>query len=257
MADGNKGDNGGGKLAIGDLFETADLMMLIETLNFAATRSRFSSGPGNEEVSRRFHFLSEKLLALSPLPKGERSLGFEWFKAMKKAAACRFYGAYLVEEDQGYRETHCHLDVVCDDEVHRVVTKGRKEEIVSSLPEVLRFVREAAPIDAEPLVGLNGMVDLGERVEIRRRGNQGWENKGRLDGVSRAMEKALSPATPFVHVVDASNFWGIKTVVEARFAVPVSVAPSVIAHVSDINADALAEYSKKYSSPDFAVSLAP
>ncbi|MNV91286.1 hypothetical protein D3C71_1857660 [compost metagenome] len=68
-----------------------------------------------------------------------------------------------------------------------------------------------------------------------------------------AIEGRFAPATPYVHVIDAKNFWAIKSVVETRFAVPVSVAEAVVDHVADLNRGALAEYSKKWRSEPFVV----
>lgn len=257
MSDNGKGGNGGMKLDIGDLFEVRDLLMLIETLNFAATRTMMSDGPGNEAESERLRFLSEKLAELSPLPKGERNMGYSWFKAMSKAKDCAFYGAYLVEDSQGYGKSVFHMDIVCDDLVVRAVKKGKKDEIVEAIPAVVRYLRDSAPVEAEPLVGLNGLVDLGERVGIRRKGDLDWENKGRLDAVASAMSAILAPVSPFVYVIEASNFWAVQSVVETRFAVPVSAAAAVVEHVRGLNEDALAEYSKRYSSQDFNVSMTP
>lgn len=257
MADDKRGGNGGMKLDIGDLFDIGDLLMLIETLNYASTRTRMSSGPGNEAEADRFHFLSEALAKLSPLPKGDRNMGYTWFKTIQAAKSCAYYGAYLVEDDASYGKKPCHLDVVCGDLSFRVVKNGVKEEILASIPEVNRFIRDVAPVMAEPLVGLNGLVDIGTKLKVRTKGSQDWENAGRLDEVTAAMDKALGPATPFVFVVEASGFWAVDTVVEARFLVPSSNAEDVVAHVAELNAEALAEYSKKYRSQDFTVARTP
>jgi hypothetical protein len=251
------GDNGGNQLNIGDLFEVGDLMMLIETLNFASTRARFSSGESNVAASERFMFLSKKLAELSPLPRGERTLGFEWFEIMQRARECDFYLAYLVEEAESYSESKFHLDIVCDDVERRVVSKGDKAEIIASLPGVMQYIREQARVTAEPLVMLNGLVELNEKLDIRRRESVAWRNEGRLDEATAAMRRQLLPASPYVHVVEAARSWVVDTMVEARFAVPVSAYDRVIAYIGELNQSAKEEYESRYSKRDFSVSISP
>lgn len=184
-------------------------------------------------------------------------MGHEWYRACKAASKASFYGAYIVEDSNGCRENECHLDIVCDDEVHRVVSKGKREEIEAALPSVRQCLRDLAPVQAEPITVLKGLVDLIDHVEVARKETQEWRNKGPLDAVQAIMRNQLAPATPYVHVVEASNFWAIKSVVHARFAVPVSVAETVVTYVADLNKDALAEYSKRYRNESFEVAMAP
>jgi hypothetical protein len=254
MANENKG-NGGATLDINGIFTIGDILMMIDLLQYGAARAVMSEG---KDASERMIQLQEQLVALSPIPESgdRRKMGFEWFRACKAVANCAYFGAYMVETDH-YSEKEYHMDAVIDGEVQRVVASGKKEEIEAALPLVRQCLRDIAPINAEPLTLLKGLVDIGERVEIRRLEPQDWQNVGRLKAVQAVMADRLSPATPYVHVADASRHWSVKTVVEARFAVPVSVAEDVIAHVAELNADALAEYSKKYRPEPFAVSPAP
>ncbi|MBY3155223.1 hypothetical protein HFO56_23150 [Rhizobium laguerreae] len=250
MADGKQG-NGEATLDLNGIFAIGDIVMMIDLLQYGAVRSMMGEG---KDASERMVQLREQLVALSPLPKsGDRSsIGHEWFRACKAASKCSYYGAYMVERENS-RNNEYHMDIVCDAEVQRVVSNGKRGEIEAALPAIRQCLRDLAPIGAEPVVLLKGLVDLGERVAIRHMESIGWQNEGRLDAVQVAMRERLSPATPFVHVVNASNFWGVNSVIEARFAVPVSVAEEVIAHVAELNSDALAEYSKKYRAESFAV----
>lgn len=239
MAEDN-GSNGRKRLDLGDFLGVPDLMMVMEALNYAVARSMFSSGDQKREVSARFSELAQRLADLSPLPKGDRNLGFEWFSIMRKAASCKNYGAYLVKEES-YSKERCHLDIVCDGAMERVVANGDEAEIVAAIPEVMRWIREEAPLTAEPLVMFKGLVDIGDYT----------------DDVAKALSGRLASATPFVHLVDAENFWASKNVIETRFAVPASCAEAVIALVAELNRPALEQYSKQYSRTDFSVSPSP
>lgn len=251
----DKQGNGGATLDLNGIFTIGDIVMMIDLLQYGAARSMMTEG---KDASERMVQLQKQLVKLSPLPKsGDRpSMGYEWFRACNAASNCAYFGAYMVEVER-YRENEYHLDVVVDGEVQRVVTNGKKTEIEAALPDIRQCLLDLAPINAEPVILLKGLVDLGERVEIRRLESLDWQNKGRLDAVQVSMADRLSTATPYVHVADASNHWSVKSVVESRFAVPVSVAEDVIAHVAELNAGALAEYSKKYRAEPFAVTLAP
>jgi hypothetical protein len=254
MANDNKG-NGGATLDLNGIFTIGDIVMMIDLLQYGAARSMMTEG---KDASERMVKLQEQLVALSPLPKsGDRSsMGYEWFRACKAASNCAYFGAYMVELER-YRENEYHVDIVVDGEVQRVVSNGKKAEIEAALPAIRQCLRDLAPIDAEPVILLKGLVDLGERIDVRRLESLDWQNKGRLDAVQVSMSDRLSTATPYVHVADASNHWNVKTVVEARFAVPVSVAEDVIAHVAELNSGALAEYSKKYRAEPFLVAPVP
>lgn len=254
MTTDNKHGNGGADLDLNGVFKIGDLIMMIDVFEYGVVRSMMCEG---KEASKRMQEIVEQLKALSPLPKGDRSLGHEWYRACKAASKASFYGAYMVEDQNGYRDNDFHMDVVCDGEVHRVVEKGDRAEIEAALASVRQCLRDLAPVAAEPIMVLKGLVDLNDRIDIARKEAQTWANNGRLDTVSAAMKDQLAPATPYVHVIDASNFWGIRTVVETRFAVPLSVAEDVVAHVADLNKDALAEYSKKYRNESFEVVMAP
>lgn len=249
MAEDRQG-NGGAGLDLNGVFRMGDLVMMIDVFEYGATRSMMCEG---KDASIRMQEIVEQLKTLSPLPKGDRSLGHEWYRACKAAAKATYYGAYIVEIPRGYRDNDFHMDVVCDGEVHRVVECGKREEIEASLVAVRQCLRDLAPVSAEPVTLLKGLVDLEQEVSIRSREDQEWRNKGRLDEVQAAIEGRFAPATPYVHVIDAKNFWAIKSVVETRFAVPVSVAEAVVDHVADLNRGALAEYSKKWRSEPFVV----
>ncbi|MCS4088601.1 hypothetical protein [Rhizobium sp. BK176] len=253
MASDNKG-NGGATLDLNGIFTIGDIVMMIDLLEYGMARAIMTEG---KDASERMEQLHAQLVAVSPLPESgdRRKMGYEWFRACKSVSKCAYFGAYMVEV-QHYRENEYHMDAVIDGEVQRVVASGNKEEIEAALPLVRQCLRDIAPIDAEPVTLLKGLVDLGETVEIRRLEQQDWQNKGRLKAVQAALADRLSVATPFVHVADASNHWSVKTVVEARFAVPVSVAEDVITHVAEINAGALADYSKKYRPEPFSVAPA-
>ncbi|MCZ7862660.1 hypothetical protein O9X98_14895 [Agrobacterium salinitolerans] len=254
MTTDNKQGNGGAGLDLNGVFKIGDLVMMIDVFEYGVVRSMMCEG---KDASKRMQEIVEQLKALSPLPKGDRSMGHEWYRACKAASKSSFYGAYMVEDRNGYRDNDFHMDVVCDGEVHRVVEKGEREEIEAALASVRQCLRDLAPVTAEPITVLKGLIDLSERVEIAHKEVQPWANKGRLDAVSATMKDQLAPATPYVHVIDASNFWGARTVVETRFAVPLSVAEDVVLHVADLNKGVLAEYSKRYSNQSFEVSMAP
>jgi hypothetical protein len=251
--DGKQG-NGGAGIDLNGVFKIGDLIMMIDVFEYGVVRSMMCEG---KDASERMKVIVEQLKALSPLPKGERSLGHEWYRACKAASNASFYGAYMVEDKSGYRSSDFHMDVVCDGEVHRVVERGDRGAIEAALLPVRQSLRDLAPVAAEPITVLKGLIDLTDYVQIAREELQSWANKGRLDGVQALMNEQLAPATPYVHVIDASNFWSIRSVVETRFAVPLSVAEDVVAHVADLNKGALAEYSKKYRSDAFEVARAP
>lgn len=249
----NKNSNGGMKLDLSGVFQMGDLIMMVDALEYAATRSFMNDG---KDASGRFQEIIAQLKAVSPLPKGDRTMGHEWYRACKAAAKCAYFGAYMVKHDISYRQNDFHLDVVCDGEIHRVVSSGMRGEIEAALPGIRACLRDLAPIEAESVTLLKGLVDLFQNVAIRQVETQEWENRGRLDPVQARMKELMSPVTPYVHVIDASNFWSIQSVVDARFAVPVSAAQAVIAHVADLNASVIAEYSKNYQSKEFIVAPA-
>lgn len=254
MTTDRKQGNGGAGLDLNGVFKIGDLIMMIDVFEYGVVRSMMCEG---KDASKRMEEIVEQLKALSPLPKSERSLGHEWYRACKAASKSSYYGAYMVEDQNGYRNNDFHMDVVCDGEVHRVVEKGERSEIEAALVSVRQCLRDLAPVAAEPITLLKGLVDLNDRIDIASKEAQAWANKDRLNAVSAAMENQLAPATPYVHVIDASNFWGIRTVVETRFAVPLSAAEDVVAHVAGLNKGALAEYSKSYSRESFEVVTAP
>jgi hypothetical protein len=257
MDDRRMGDNGRQKLGIGDLFEVGDLMMLIETLDFASARSLFSGSEDRKSVAARFQFLAGKLAEMSPLPKGKRNMGYDWFEVMKAAGACRHYLAYLVTEDDGYGGPTYHLEVVCDDVVRRVVTEGSKDEILSSIEKVMECLRDQAPIDAEPLVMLASLVEMERKITVRRKESIQWHNEGRLDEATAAIRERLKDVSSFVHVVEATNSWAVDTMLEARFAVPLSACDRVIGYIDEMNAPAKQEYEKRYSKREFSVTRSP
>jgi hypothetical protein len=246
--------NGGTTLDLNGVFTMGDLVMMIDLFQYGVGRSMMCEG---RDASKRMEEIVEQLKALSPLPKGKCSLGHEWYRACKAASSATYYGAYMVEIPRSYRGSDFHMDVVCDGEVHRVVQEGVREDIEASLLAVRQCLRDLAPVSAEPVTILKGLVDLDQEIDIRRREDQDWQNKGRLDEIQVAMSDRLLPTTPYAHVIEAKNFWAIKSVVETRFAVPVSVAEAVVAHVADLNHGALTEYSKKWRSEPFVVTPSP
>lgn len=236
--------NGDANLDLNGMFNMGDIIMMIDLLQYGAVRA---SMEGGKAAGQRLATLQKQLQALSPLPKSKRgsSMGVDWYNACKAAQSCSYFAAYLVECGRGYGNSDFHLDVVCDGQVFRVVQHCEKADIEASLPAVRGALRDIAPVGAEPLVLLKGLVDLEGVGRIRRRELAEWENEGRLDDAKSWMEAKLSPATPFVHLIDAENYSG--AVVDARFAVPVSRKDDVVAHVADINSGAVEDYKNKWS----------
>lgn len=259
MTDDKSKTNGGRTLDLNGLLNVGDLMFMIDSLSFAATRARFCDGDkGGVEVSERLREIVGKLKEMSPLPKGDRTTGFEWFFACRAASTCSHYGVYLIEEKH-YNGSGVHMEIVCDDTVHRIVTNGDRDEIAASLQSIREYIRDIAPVSAEPLTVLKGLVDLPSRVAIEREDDFRRNKVSRFIPLTEAMRDHLASATPFVHIIDAKNFWGIDTVVEARFAVPVSSAEAVFSYVAEMNSGAIADYRAKYqfSSSDFGMTPAP
>jgi len=194
------GDNGDGGIVLSGVLDHGDLLVVIDALSFQSTRSRFFGG--GPDISDRLDAIVEKLKSVSPLPPGERTHGYEWFRACSSVKSSAFFGCYLVEERTGYDSRAYHLDVVADRSVQRVVRGGSRGEIEAALQGVSSCLRELAPLSAEPVVILAGTLELSAPVEVPGTHREtGAERREVLRPLAEAVGKALSTVTPAIRII--------------------------------------------------------
>jgi hypothetical protein len=250
MSDNN--GNGGPKLDLNGIFEVGDLGLVIDGLRFAANRVRFT-GRTSEDASKRLVEIVEKLKALAPIAGVRNESGVVWFEMAAAARECESYGAYLLDERDGYSGRKYSLDVIVDRKMFRLVNEGDKAAIEASLPGLLAQLRDLAPVDAEPLRVLQGMVDLPGKVSVLAETDRyDTFNIRKCAALQKAMRMHLKGVATVVRVLDGENrSYSAPNGVETRFAVPASEAEAVIAFIREFNTPSFGGDRGKPSGKDF------
>lgn len=188
-------------------FEAADILIMADALSIGSATAMMS--PGGCAADHRLRKLRDEFLARSPLPKSNRSEGYEWFAACRAVTKAGYFEVFAAQTGRSYdRENKRNLVIDVDGKLFAVCEDLDRQEAEASVSEVSDFVSEVSGVDTQRLVPLEAKVffpDDGHKwrneieaaqgaadalaavmadhgiTHVLRKAKQSWENHGDRD----------------------------------------------------------------------------
>lgn len=160
-------------------FEAADILIMADALSIGSTTAMMCGGG---KASERLRKLSGMFMDMSPLPKSNRSEGYEWFQACRLLKDAPWFEAFVTAEERSWKRDKAHVDVDVGGKVMRVCEDADKDEAIACVGPLNEFLAEIAGIDAHRLVRMEAEVALPE-------GSPGWGDEFRA--ATKAAVEAL------------------------------------------------------------------
>lgn len=241
-----KTDNGGMKLDLSNLFEPGDLLMLIDALQIGRTTAMMSGGKTGKQAADRFKLLVDALRDIAPIKLPTRRDGYDWLDICQAVKECSHLICYAADE-RDWTKTKHHIDVHVDGRTWRLVEDVEAGEASENAARVHEYLRSLAPIEAESMAMLKGLVRVEGDIDFPRDDVRDETGRKKFAGLQSAMAEQIGAAAAALHVVAGEPSYIVKDVYEVRFAVPKSQAAAVMARVAEMNAQAIEDYRAKYS----------
>jgi len=138
-------------------FSAADILIVADALSIGSTTALMCGSKASQE---RLQELRAQFQAMSPLPKGNRTEGYEWFSACTALRNARWFEVFAEPKD-GYHNRGMSDVVVQVDDRRFTVSEGvPSEEARAALPAINEFLSEVCGLDAQRLVQIEVEMDL-------------------------------------------------------------------------------------------------
>lgn len=173
-------------------FSAADILIVADALSIGSTTALMY---GAKAAQKRLDELRARFRAMSPLPKSDRSEGYEWFAACNAIRAARWFEAYAEPMPQSYNKGKSRIMIQVDSSRHTVCEDIPTDEAEASVPAINEFLSEVCGLDTEQLVRVEIDVILPDD------GGHRWGD-GLIQSVSAAADELLSGVATF-HVRQA------------------------------------------------------
>lgn len=140
-------------------FEAADILIMADALSIGSTTAAMCGGG---KAGERLHKLSDMFRDMSPLPKSNRSEGYEWFQACRLLKDAPWFEAFVTVDGRSWNRDKAHVDVDIGGKVVRVCENVDKDEAIACVEPLNEFLVEIAGVDAHRLVRMEAEVALPE-----------------------------------------------------------------------------------------------
>lgn len=140
-------------------FNAADILIVADALSIGSTTALMC---GSQASQKRLQELRAQFQAMSPLPKGNRSEGYEWFSACTALRNARWFEAYAESRDGYHNRGKSDIVVQVDDRRYTVSEGIPSAEVEKTLPAINDFLSEVCDMDAKPLARVEVELALPE-----------------------------------------------------------------------------------------------